>query len=111
MPSGSWKGPSSAAADGVYFAIGSYSGTFNGYNSSSKAIQIQAMGGTCGNRFDLRGSVSGFGLVAYSTTANPDWGKGTSITFMVPSKTSYTITSYPYSCGAGSFSIVSFVLT
>ncbi|MGC0155882.1 hypothetical protein ACPRNU_25810, partial [Chromobacterium vaccinii] len=104
--SGRWS-KSSPNLNGNYAGIGSFSGTYNGYNSQDKMIAMQAIGGGCGNRHNLNAQVSGM-TVADSTDNNPEWAKGTSIFFFVPAYTAYQVSSYPYDMGACGFNLIQF---
>ncbi|WP_157889418.1 prepilin, shufflon protein A, partial [Chromobacterium subtsugae] len=112
--SGRWQ-PITKGINGYYQNLGPATEVYNGFNSSKQAIQIQVSGGNsisggqCGNRFDLAGSVNGVGRVASTTTANDEWSKSGYISFIVPAQTNYSITSYPWGCAPGSFSIFSFI--
>lgn len=107
--SGVWSKAQGSGSSGTYVSVGSYAGTYNGFNNNDSQVLITARGGGGCNRFDLTGSVTGFGVVVNNYTANPDWSKSSFISFMVPAKTGYTITAYPYQCGSAGFAVVAYI--
>ena len=111
--SGQW------AANGIqgdYVQMGTYTGSAT-LSSGSKAQIVMVRGGnaaSCGgtdgtNRYYLVATVNGI-QVAGAIDNNNEWYKTATITFGVPSNTYYSITSLPYSCGLGTFTVYAFNL-
>lgn len=113
--SGVWQGVKS---DGKYTSVGSFTGQYNGINSTSHTITVYASGGNstvsksvkdgaCVNSWALAGYAGGI-QVANAVDNNVDWAKVGFISFQVPGNTGYTIISNPNSssgCSPGAFTV------
>lgn len=110
---GVWKG--AGAVKGQYQYVGYFTGAISLYSGDSPII-VQVTGGSasvCGgdgtNRYDLTATVNGM-YVAGAANANYAYTKTGFISFGVPANTYYVVSSNPYACGAGNFTVVAFVL-
>ncbi|EBW6041272.1 Shufflon protein B, partial [Salmonella enterica subsp. enterica serovar Oranienburg] len=105
--------------------IGSFQYSYSAVNRSDKAIMVYASGGTsilnkkvkdgdnCSNTWALAGQVNG-SSVTEAGSANSNWSKSGSISFLVPSGSTWTVISDPlpsYGCSPGSFSVSVFTLS
>ncbi|EGG8723786.1 shufflon system plasmid conjugative transfer pilus tip adhesin PilV [Salmonella enterica] len=119
---GRWQADSKF--DGRYEYIGAFQYSYSAVNQSDKAIMVYASGGAsvqnkkvkggdnCLNTWALAGQVNG-GFVTGAGNANSGWSKSGSISFLVPSGSTWTVISDPlpsYGCSPGSFSINVFTL-
>lgn len=111
--SGVWR--SGGTGPGELRNIGSFWGTVTRVNTTAAPMFVNAYGGngsggTCGNRYNLSASVLyGSWITVAGSNHTYDVGyKSDSIGFMVPAGSSYQVSSYPYSCGAGVISISEF---
>ncbi|ECB3302251.1 hypothetical protein EWD94_25140, partial [Salmonella enterica subsp. enterica serovar Newport] len=110
--------------DGRYEYIGAFQYSYSAFNRSDKAIMVYASGGAsvqnkkvksgdnCMNTWALAGQVNGI-FVTGAGNANSNWSKSGSISFLVPSGSTWTVISDPlpsYGCSPGSFSINVFTL-
>ncbi|WP_244989462.1 shufflon system plasmid conjugative transfer pilus tip adhesin PilV [Erwinia rhapontici] len=113
--SGVWSGSKS---NGSYRGLGTFTGQYNGSNTTAHTITVYVSGGSstvnkgiddgsCVNTWALNASVGGAQLInAYDW--NTGWSKKGFITLQVPAKTSYRIVSDPLpsqGCGPGYFSV------
>ncbi|EDV3836396.1 shufflon system plasmid conjugative transfer pilus tip adhesin PilV [Salmonella enterica subsp. diarizonae] len=120
--SGRWE--SNSKLDGRYSYIGSFQSAYSSVNQSDKAIMVYASGGTsilnkkvkdgdnCLNTWALAGQVNG-SFITGAGSANSNWSKSGSISFLVPSGSTWSVISDPlpsYGCSPGSFSINVFTL-
>lgn len=104
--SGLWK--STRAGPGKLANAGSFWGSVTRTNTASTPVYVTAyggngIGGTCGNRYQMTAAVYYGGWITVSGSVHT-YDVGTKITstgFMVPSGSAYTVSSYPYLCGAG----------
>ncbi|EKQ2080705.1 shufflon system plasmid conjugative transfer pilus tip adhesin PilV [Salmonella enterica] len=121
--SGRWQ--ANSKFDGRYDYIGSFQYSYSAVNRSDKAIMVYASGGTsilnkkvkdgdnCVNTWALAGQVNG-SSVTEAGSANSNWSKSGSISFLVPSGSTWTVISDPlpsYGCSPGSFSVNVFTLS
>lgn len=121
--SGRWQ--ANSKFDGRYDYIGSFQYSYSAVNRSDKAIMVYASGGTsilnkkvkdgdnCSNTWALAGQVNG-SSVTETGSANSNWSKSGSISFLVPSGSTWTVISDPlpsYGCSPGSFSVNVFTLS
>ncbi|ELW6502859.1 shufflon system plasmid conjugative transfer pilus tip adhesin PilV [Salmonella enterica] len=121
--SGRWQ--ANSKFDGRYDYIGSFQYSYSAVNRSDKAIMVYASGGTsilnkkvkdgdnCSNTWALAGQVNG-SSVTEAGSANSNWSKSGSISFLVPSGSTWTVISDPlpsYGCSPGSFSVNVFTLS
>lgn len=121
--SGRWQ--ANSKFDGRYDYIGSFQYSYSAVNRSDKAIMVYASGGTsilnkkvkdgdnCVNTWALAGQVNG-SFVTGAGSANSNWSKSGSISFLVPSGSTWTVISDPlpsYGCSPGSFSVSVFTLS
>ncbi|AXC66923.1 Shufflon protein B [Salmonella enterica subsp. diarizonae serovar 59:z10:-] len=119
---GLWRADSKF--DGRYEYIGAFQYSYSAFNRSDKAIMVYASGGAsvqnkkvksgdnCLNTWALAGQVNG-SFVTGAGSANSNWSKSGSISFLVPSGSTWTVISDPlpsYGCSPGSFSINVFTL-
>jgi len=82
-----------------------YAGSVSLINNYGANLFVVASGGQqnpyCGNNnYDLQASVDG-GWVSGASNTNQIGSKTTSISFLVPPGSSYTVTSSPWNCGVG----------
>jgi type II secretory pathway pseudopilin PulG len=111
--SGVW---SAGGIKGEYVSSGSYTGTAF-LSSGSKAQLVMVSGGSGSvcevwdgiNRFNIRAVVQGM-IVGNVEDDNNEYAKTGFISFNVPANTSYTVSSAPYNCNAGTFSVFAFNL-
>ncbi|EAM2983633.1 shufflon system plasmid conjugative transfer pilus tip adhesin PilV [Salmonella enterica] len=121
--SGRWQ--ANSKFDGRYDYIGSFQYSYSAVNRSDKAIMVYASGGAsilnkkvkdgdnCSNTWALAGQVNG-SSVTEAGSANSNWSKSGSISFLVPSGSTWTVISDPlpsYGCSPGSFSVNVFTLS
>ncbi|EIO8746655.1 hypothetical protein LRG42_004353 [Salmonella enterica] len=121
--SGRWQ--ANSKFDGRYDYIGSFQYSYSAVNRSDKAIMVYASGGAsilnkkvkdgdnCSNTWALAGQVNG-SFVTGAGSANSNWSKSGSISFLVPSGSTWTVISDPlpsYGCSPGSFSVNVFTLS
>ncbi|HDC1607609.1 TPA: shufflon system plasmid conjugative transfer pilus tip adhesin PilV [Salmonella enterica] len=121
--SGRWQ--ANSKFDGRYDYIGSFQYSYSAVNRSDKAIMVYASGGAsilnkkvkdgdnCVNTWALAGQVNG-SSVTEAGSANSNWSKSGSISFLVPSGSTWTVISDPlpsYGCSPGSFSVNVFTLS
>ncbi|EAT0257615.1 shufflon system plasmid conjugative transfer pilus tip adhesin PilV [Salmonella enterica] len=121
--SGRWQ--ANSKFDGRYDYIGSFQYSYSAVNRSDKAIMVYASGGAsilnkkvkdgdnCLNTWALAGQVNG-SFVTGAGSANSNWSKSGSISFLVPSGSTWTVISDPlpsYGCSPGSFSVNVFTLS
>lgn len=106
--SGIWKGVTSSAAE---YVLNLYtSNTYSATNTYGKTLLVMASGGErnpiCGNNgIQLTGTVAG-NSVAYASDSNSTGYKTTSITFLVPAGAVWQVTSRPFGCAYGAFTVV-----
>jgi hypothetical protein len=117
-----WK--TNGKLNGRYSYIGSFQSAYSAVNRSDKAIMVYASGGAsilnkkvkdgdnCLNTWALAGQVNGT-FITGAGSANSNWSKSGSISFLVPSGSTWTVISDPlpsYGCSPGRFSINIFTL-
>ncbi|HFX2464490.1 TPA: hypothetical protein ACIA70_002897 [Salmonella enterica subsp. enterica serovar Java] len=115
---------SNSKFDGRYDYIGSFESSYSAVNRSDKAIMVYASGGTsilnkkvegsdnCLNTWALDGRVNGSSVTS-AQDANASWSKSGSISFLVPSGSTWAVISAPspsYGCSPGRFRLSIFTL-
>lgn len=110
---GLWKG--SSIGPGKLVNAGFYMGSVTRTNPTSSPMFVNAyggngLGGTCTNRYEMTASVwDGAWIIVAQSQHTYDVGiKTTSVSFMVPGGSSYTVTSNPYTCGLGQIGLTEF---
>lgn len=111
--SGIWSSPE--GVEGKYIYHGTHYGVAS-FSSGSRPVLVQVTGGNdynCGgdrsNRYNLYSNVNG-STVAAAVNNSDSFAKLGFISFGVPANTSYSISSYPYGCGAGRYTVSVFTL-
>jgi hypothetical protein len=107
---------SSGGIKGQYVDYGSYTGSAL-LATGPKAALIQVVGGkgtSCDvwdgiNRYQLTAVVQGM-IVGNIANANNLWAKIGYLAFMVPANTQFYLSSAPYACNPGTFSVKAFNL-
>ena len=108
--SGRWTGAIGGTQDSTIYSLGTQSGYYNYYNSHSVPIFMTIRGGSgtgCGNNvnaYDIAASIDSH-QVARSTRNNNDYSATTTISLILPSKKRVYLSSRPYKCGSGRYSI------
>ncbi|MFL9611180.1 hypothetical protein ACKF11_13950 [Methylobacillus sp. Pita2] len=105
--SGSWK--SSGSTTGRFIFQQTYFGSSTRVNNSGSLVFVTAygfngVGGTCGNRINGNATVDGIAVASIGITMDTGSKVG-SFSFVVPNGSTYSITSNPYGCGSGRFTV------
>lgn len=106
---------SASSGPGQLAYVGTYWGNVTRTNPGTSPIYVNAYGGngtggTCTNRYQMTASVLyGTWVIVANSEHTYDVGvKTTSVGFMVPGGSAYTVTSNPYTCGAGVINLTEF---